>query len=79
MSNLVGVVIPAMNFLLLMAGGLDLTPFDFTRVQRQLAVVSMGLLAPLVLLPCIALGLTMLFHAPPDVAAGLLLHRVATR
>ena len=73
LNNLVGFVVPAMNFLLLMAVGLDLTPLDFTRVRRQTALVSVGLLAPLVLLPPVAFGLTILFRARPDVAAGLLL------
>lgn len=73
MNNLVGFVVPAMNFLLLMAVGLDLTPLDFTRVRRQTALVSVGLLAPLVLLPPLAFGLTILFRARPEVAAGLLL------
>lgn len=71
MNNLVGFVVPAMNFLLLMAVGLDLTPLDFTRVRRQRALVAVGLLAPLMLLPLLALGLIMLFRPPPAVAAGL--------
>ena len=73
LNNLVGFVVPAMNFLPLMAVGLDLTPLDFTRVRHQSARVAVGLLGPLVLLPPLALGLTMLFQTRPDVAAGLLL------
>jgi BASS family bile acid:Na+ symporter len=73
MKTAVSVIVPALSFLLLMAVGLDLTSIDFERVRRQKALVSVGLFAPLVLLPPIALGLIELFQPARDVAAGLLL------
>ncbi len=62
-----------MNFILLAAVGLDLTASDFARVRRQQALVAVGLLAPLVILPPIAIGLTRLFEPGPAVTASLLL------
>jgi BASS family bile acid:Na+ symporter len=70
---LIGLVIPAMNFILLMAVGLDLEAEDFARVRRQPALVAMGLMAPLVLLPPIAIGLSWLFQPPAQTAVSLLL------
>jgi BASS family bile acid:Na+ symporter len=73
MRALIAIVIPAMNFLLLAAVGLDLTSRDFSRLRQQGEVVLFGLVAPLVILPPIALGLTRLFQAGPEVTAGVLL------
>jgi bile acid:Na+ symporter, BASS family len=67
------IVVPAMTFILLAAVGLDLTAADFAHVRRQLVVVLAGLVAPLVLLPSIAVGLTRLFQASPEITAGLLI------
>jgi BASS family bile acid:Na+ symporter len=72
-KTLIDVAIPAMNFILLAAVGLDLTTTDFARVHRQWAIVLFGLLAPLVILPTLALGLTWLFRPSPEVTASLLL------
>jgi BASS family bile acid:Na+ symporter len=58
---------------MLVAIGLDLTTNDFARVKRQRLLVLAALIAPLLLLPPIAVGLTRLFDAPADVAAGVLL------
>ena len=65
--------IPAMNFVLLAAVGLDLSREDFTRVRGQGPVVATGLIAPVILLPPLALALVGLFQPAPDVAASLLL------
>jgi bile acid:Na+ symporter, BASS family len=71
--TLIALVIPAMNFLLLFTVGLDLTENDFARVRRQPALIASGLVAPLVLLPPIAVGLIWLLQPGPAVAASLLL------
>ena len=73
MKTLIDVAVPLLTFFLLAAVGLDLTREDFARVRRQWAVVLAGLLAPLALLPPIALGLTWVFQPSPEVSAGVLL------
>jgi BASS family bile acid:Na+ symporter len=70
---LISIAAPATAFILLAAVGLDLTPNDFSRVRRQPALVLAGLLAPLVLLPPLALAITWLFRTSPEVAASVLL------
>ena len=45
------IVVPAMNVLLLIAVGLDLTPQDFTRVRQQRTLLAIGLLVPVLGLP----------------------------
>jgi bile acid:Na+ symporter, BASS family len=72
-KTLIDVAVPGLTFILLTAVGLDLTRADFARVRRRWAVVLTGLVAPLVLLPPIAVGLIWAFTPDPDVAAGLLL------
>jgi BASS family bile acid:Na+ symporter len=62
-----------MNFVLLAAVGLDLTRQDFARVRRQGLVLATGLIAPVIVLPPLALGLVGLFQPSPDVTASLLL------
>lgn len=62
-----------MNFFLLATVGLDLTPADFARVRHQRALVLMGLLAPVLLLPPIAVALGWLLEPGPEVFASLLL------
>jgi BASS family bile acid:Na+ symporter len=62
-----------MNFLLLFTVGLELTGNDFARVRRQPALIASGLVAPLVLLPPIAVGLIWSLQPGPAVAASLLL------
>ena len=73
MRTLIGFVIPAMNFILLVTVGLALTPRDFARVRREWTVVVFGLLAPLVILPPIAVGLILWFQPGPEVTGSLLL------
>jgi bile acid:Na+ symporter, BASS family len=73
MKTLLDIAVPTMTFVLLVGVGLDLTREDFVRLRRRWAVVLLGLLAPLALLPPIAIGLTWVFQPPPDVAAGLFL------
>ena len=71
--TLIGVAAPATAFILLAAVGLDLTADDFARVRRQPAVVLAGLIAPLLLLPPLALALAWLFRPGPEVTASILL------
>jgi BASS family bile acid:Na+ symporter len=73
MDTLIGIAAPAVTFALLVAIGLDLKADDFIRVRRQTGVVLTGFLAPVILLPPIALALTRIFQASPDITAGLLL------
>lgn len=72
-KTLLDLIVPAMNFALLAAVGFSLTTDDFARVARQRALVLTGVLAPLVLLPPVALLLTKLFDTPPDITTGILL------
>jgi bile acid:Na+ symporter, BASS family len=72
-NTLIGVAAPATAFILLVAVGLDLTADDFARVRRQPAVVLAGLVAPLIILPPLALGLAWLFRPGPAVTASVLL------
>jgi bile acid:Na+ symporter, BASS family len=69
----IDLIVPAINFVLLAAVGMDLTPADFARVRRQRSLLIAGLVAPLLVLPPIALGLVALFHASREVAGGVLL------
>jgi BASS family bile acid:Na+ symporter len=72
-KTLIDIAVPSITFMLLAAVGLDLTRDDFARVARQRAVVAAGLVAPIFLLPPIAVLLTWLFQPAPDTSAGLLL------
>jgi len=73
MTLLIAVTVPALTFVLLMAAGLELTPGDFASVGGQRRLVLAGLLAPLFLLPPIALAATTIFDPAPEIAAGVLL------
>ena len=73
MKTLIDVAVPLSSFLLLVAVGLDLTTDDFARLRRQRALVLAGLFAPVVLLAPIAVALTRLFQANPEITAGVLL------
>jgi bile acid:Na+ symporter, BASS family len=72
-KTLIDVVVPAINFILLVAVGLDLTADDFARVRRHRVLVLTGLFAPLFILPPIALLVTSAIQTNPDVTAGMLL------
>ena len=64
---------PALVFLSLITVGLDLTPADFRRLREVPGVVAVGVLAPLVALPAIAVTLVWWFEPDPFVEAGLIL------
>jgi len=65
--------VPLLTFILLAAVGLDLTPDHFARIRRQKLVLGAGFVAPLLLLPPIAVGLVWLLQPAPDIADSLLL------
>ncbi|MBV8375381.1 MAG: hypothetical protein JO279_00095 [Verrucomicrobia bacterium] len=73
MKTLIEIAVPAMTIVLLTAVGLDLRAGDFVRVRRQPAVLLVGVIAPAILLPLLAFGLTLLFQTGPGVTAGVLL------
>jgi BASS family bile acid:Na+ symporter len=70
---LIDVAVPTITFVLLAAVGLDLTAADFARVRRQFAVLIAGLVAPLLLLPPLAVLLVSIFRPDASTTAGLLL------
>jgi BASS family bile acid:Na+ symporter len=76
-QQLIDIAVPGLTFVLLTAVGLDLTGEDFARVRRRPALVLAGVFAPLVVLPPLAIGVAMLFRAPADVTAGVLLIAVS--
>jgi len=62
-----------MTFILLVAVGLDLTRADFLRLRGRPCVVLTGVLAPLFMLPPLAVQLTQAFQTQPDVTGGIFL------
>ena len=64
---------PVLAFTTLLAVGLELRPADFARLRGVPLVVAVGLLAPLVVLPAIALALVWWLAPDPFIEAGLLL------
>jgi BASS family bile acid:Na+ symporter len=72
-GTILGVGAPALAFTTLLTVGLEVAPSDFVRLRSAPAVVVAGLLAPLVVLPAIALALVWWFAPDASVAAGLLL------
>jgi BASS family bile acid:Na+ symporter len=72
-KTLIDVSVPILTLTMLFAVGLDLTSRDFARIRRQWAVVSAGLIGPLLLLPPIALLLIWMFRPAPEIAGSLLL------
>ena len=73
MKALLDVAVPTITFVLLAAVGLDLTAADFSKVRRQPAVLLAGLLAPLLLLPPLAVALVVGLEPDAATATGLLL------
>jgi BASS family bile acid:Na+ symporter len=73
LKTVVDVGAPALAFVTLLAIGIDLVPADFARLRRVPAVVAAGLVAPLLLLPAIAVALIWWLRPDPVVEAGVLL------
>jgi len=69
----VEVAIPLITFLLLTTVGLDLTVRDLVAVRRRPRIVAVGVLAPLAVLPLVALALVALVGPPAAVATSMLL------
>jgi bile acid:Na+ symporter, BASS family len=67
------IVAPFLSMLLFVAVGLDLRASDFARLRREPLLVGIGVIAPLVLLPAIAVFLCSAAGLPDTVRAGLLL------
>jgi BASS family bile acid:Na+ symporter len=72
-KTFVDVTVPLVTFLLMAGVGMDLTGKSFSRLRQYPGTVAAGLLAPLLVLPPIAVGLITLSRPPPDVEAGLML------
>jgi bile acid:Na+ symporter, BASS family len=73
LKTLIDISVPLITFLLLAVVGSSLTPADFARLWRARVTVVAGLVAPLLLLPPLALGLIVLFRPSREAEAGLLL------
>jgi BASS family bile acid:Na+ symporter len=77
LATLLEVFPQALTIVLFVAIGLDLTAADFDRVRAAPLLVITGLLAPLVVLPPLAIALAALPGVPPDARLGLLLIAVS--
>jgi bile acid:Na+ symporter, BASS family len=73
LKHVLDVGAPALVFLSLIAVGLDLRPADFRRLREVPGVLAVGVLAPLVVLPAIAVALVWWLAPDPFVEAGLIL------
>lgn len=73
MKLLIDTGVPTMTFILLFAVGLNLKAADFARLRRQPALVLLGLFVPPLLLPPVALILSLMFNSNPEIAAGILI------
>ena len=72
-GTLVSVAIPLITVVLMTVVGSDLRGDDFRRLLRRSRLVWVGLLAPPLLLPPIALGLIEVMRPPLPIATGVLL------
>lgn len=73
MKAVLDVAVPLVAFLVMTVVGLDLTRADLARVASRPRLVAAGLVAPLVLLPPIALFVLAAVPMPAEIGAGLLL------
>lgn len=71
--TVVDIGVPVIVFLLMTAVGMDLTPTQLLQLRRHPLCVWVGVLAPVVLLPMLALALVRWVRPEPDIAGGLLL------
>jgi len=74
MSNgvLLGVVLPAALFIIMLGMGMTLMPADFGRVFTLPKAVFIGLMGQMLLVPLLAFGVVSLFQMPPELAIGLM-------
>lgn len=77
MATLLDYFPSGLTIVLFVAIGLDLTVADFQRIRSAPALVITGLLAPLLVLPPLAIALAALPGVPPDARLGLLLIAVS--
>lgn len=73
MKAVLDVAVPLVAFLVMTVVGLDLTRSDLARVAARPRLVVAGLVAPLVLLPPVALFVLAAVPMPAEIGAGLLL------
>lgn len=73
MTVVVGILLPLAVFVSMGAVGLGLAPEDFRRLATLRLGVALGLAAPILLLPLLAVVLAKGLALPPAVAGGLLL------
>ena len=73
MTILVDILLPAAVFLSMAVVGLGLRLEDFRRLMSLRLGVTLGLVAPIVLLPLLAVGLSRWLALPPAIAGGLLI------
>ncbi|WP_036591467.1 bile acid:sodium symporter family protein [Oceanospirillum maris] len=74
MSNgvLLGVVLPAALFIIMLGMGMTLMPADFGRVFTLPKAVFVGLMGQVLLVPLLAFGVVSLFQMPRELAIGLM-------
>ncbi len=74
MSNgiLLGVVLPAALFIIMLGMGMTLRPADFGRVFTLPRAVLVGLTGQMLFVPLLAFGVVTLFQLPPELAVGLM-------
>lgn len=74
MSNgiLLGVVLPAALFIIMLGMGMTLTPGDFGRVFTLPRAVLAGLTGQMLFVPLLAFAVVSLFQLPPELAVGLM-------
>lgn len=72
-SPVVSVALPLALAVIMFGLGLSLTTDDFARVARNPKAVAIALACQMLVLPAVALGLTLLFDLPPLLAVGMML------
>ncbi|WP_433654468.1 bile acid:sodium symporter family protein [Nocardia sp. CA-128927] len=72
-SPLISVGLPLVLIVIMFGLGLSLTVQDFTRIAKSPKVVAIALGCQLVVLPCAAFGLVLLFDPSPLLAIGVML------
>lgn len=69
---LLGVVLPAALFIIMLGMGMTLRPADFGRVFTLPRAVLVGLTGQMLFVPLLAFGVVTLFQLPPELAVGLM-------
>ncbi len=67
------VILPVSLFIIMFGMGLSLRISDFARIVKHPKAVAIGISAQLILLPLIALLMTVAFKLPPELAVGLMI------